>query len=101
VIAAPAGSSACLRLTPPTGAYCWDTMADCTAGLNACNSTLACQQDAVRCSTGVAGGFGMENAFFCPTDVPQGAVSTGEGILCYDSFLNCVSGASLLQNLDA
>jgi len=83
---------------------------DCTAGLNACNSTLVCQRDVATCSTGLAEWSG--NAFFCPADSPVGSTPNGVsrccslrmlrltlssfsaqgGELCYDTDHDCLSG---------
>ena len=71
------------------GSYCWDTLADCTAGLNACNSSMPCTRDVATCATGLAEW--TSNAYFCPTDLPTGSVPDGGGELCYDSDHNwCV-----------
>ena len=74
------------------GAYCWDTLADCTAGLNSCSSSSPCVQDFVQCSTGAAGSYAPANSYFCPSDAPLGSIANEEGLLCYDTFFDCQHG---------
>jgi hypothetical protein len=61
------------------GQACYDTLADCVAGPNACSPAgTSCDFAPFICSTGVAAG--TPNGYVCPLDLPVGATysfSTG------------------------
>ena len=79
------------------GAWCYTDSASCMSGPNACSESAPCQYDVTTCSSGVAGD--LRNVpgaplygFFCKSDVPNGAVPTAAGGLCYDTIDNCIQG---------
>ena len=88
----------CPSDTPPNafpagfGSYCFTDLASCTNGPNACNASFACSVNFVVCSTGVAGGVAPLASYFCSLDLPSGSLATEQGLLCYDTFADCLGG---------
>ena len=90
-------STFCASSVPPNslqngaGTFCYATAEACYAGPNVCtNGTAAsCERNPVMCSTGPSGG---SYTWWCPADLPTGAVPTSSGRLCYDVNANCAAG---------
>ena len=77
------------------GTLCFGSQADCEASNNnPCGpnppSPMRCSADAAACATGPAGPLPV--TFTCRASYPPGALPSGGGILCYDSYPNCVGG---------
>ena len=83
-----------------SGMLCWDSVADCVGGPNACtaaggdcvNSNLSVRV----CSTGiqVAAGNSLGSNVACLKDIPTGAVANAAGKWCYNNLGNCLNGTN-------
>lgn len=75
---------ACLLDVPPgalpmaSGAYCYSNSLSCLQGPNGCSVSYPCLQMYATCSTGLAGG-SRSHSYFCPHDIPNGAIPNGGG----------------------
>ena len=106
--AAPTGRDWFCELQEPAGAapnaageLCFEALADCNGANNACNTTQyphPCVAAYGACSTGQAAAQSSNGThlytWFCPADVPAGAMHSGGGFLCYDAESHCQNGAS-------
>jgi hypothetical protein len=88
VPALPAGS----------GMLCWDSVADCVAGPNACtekSGDCVNTNATVRmCSTGLAAGNSLGNNVACLKDILTGGMTNAAGKWCYNTLGNCLNGTN-------
>ena len=72
------------------GQLCYDTLANCVGGPNACNDSSPCLPSPSICGTGVVGP--TPSSYFCPLDMPPNSQPNGGGQLCYNLATDCNNG---------
>ena len=95
----PVGAASGVAALPSgSGVLCWDSVADCLQGPNACAAAAAgCVRSnatARLCSTGLAASNPVGSKVACLMDFPAGAAANAAGKWCYDTPGNCLNGTN-------
>jgi hypothetical protein len=82
------------------GISCFGSQADCEASNNnPCGTPpapLRCSTDLAACATGPAGP--LPATFTCRASYPVGSLPSGSGMLCYNSYDDCIGGPNACGN---